>query len=235
MFMFVDRTDAGEKLAAKLLEEPLVMAAPPDKLLVLSIPRGGVVIGAAISRTLGCAHKIIAVKKLGFPGQEELAIGAIAEDEALALNKQVTQWFQSAEEDYLTIEIQRATAQLETQIQKFRHGHRLDVSGRTIILVDDGIATGETMKAALIWLLSRPSSQHPQHIFIATPVCSPKAARDLRPLVDHFICLVMPEQFWAVGQFYWDFDQVNDQEVKKYLAKPSHAAAHRVKSKPIAS
>jgi predicted phosphoribosyltransferase len=215
MFMFLDRNEAGEQLAARLLDEPLIKEATREALLVLSIPRGGVVVGAAVARILGCAHELVAVKKLGFPGQKELAIGAMAEDGVMVLNKQIVNWYQPEDGDYLTDEMARVKSQLEAHIQNLRQGRRLDLKSKIVIIVDDGIATGETMKAALVWA----RTQQPQKVLAAVPVCSPRAAGELTKLADKFICLAAPEQFWAVGQFYWDFDQVSDEEVKAYLAK----------------
>jgi predicted phosphoribosyltransferase len=219
MFLFLDRNQAGEQLATRLLDEPLVKEAARDDLLVLSIPRGGVVVGAAIARILGCAHELVAVKKLGCPGQKELAIGAMAEEGLMILNKQITRWDQPEGDDYLTEEIARVKSQLEAYIQNFRQGRGLDLQSKIVIIVDDGIATGETMKAALIWMLSRAPNQHPKKVVVAVPVCSPRAVREFTKLADKFIYLAAPEQFWAVGQFYWVFDQVSDEEVKAYLSK----------------
>ena len=219
MFMFLDRNEAGEQLAARLLDEPLVKTATRAELLVLSIPRGGVVVGAAVARILGCAHEMVAVKKLGFPGQKELAIGAMAEDGTMVLNKQISSWYQPEEGDYLTDEIARVKSQLEAYIQDLRQGRELDVRSKIVIMVDDGIATGETMKAALIWMRSRAPNQRPKEVLVAVPVCSPRAVKEFTKLADIFIYLATSEQFWAVGQFYWDFYQVSDEEVKAYLSK----------------
>lgn len=214
MFTFVDRHEAGEQLAAKLLENELIKAAAKAELLVLSIPRGGVVIGAVVAQALGCAHDIVAVKKIGFPGQKELAIGAMAEEGTLALSPQLPAWLQP-EGEYFAQELNRVKSRIDAYIQKFRQGQRLDLQAKIVILVDDGIATGETMKAALLW--SR--TQHPQHVVVAIPICSPRTVRVFEKLADTLVYLAAPDQFWAVGQFYWDFDQVSDEEVIEYLAK----------------
>jgi putative phosphoribosyl transferase len=168
---------------------------------------------------LGCTHELVAVKKLGFPGQKELAIGAMAEDGVIVLNKQLSRWYQPEAGDYLTAEIARVKSQLETYIQTLRQGRALDLRSKIVMIVDDGIATGETMKAALIWLFSRAPTQRPDKVLVAVPVCSPRAAREFTQLADKFICLAAPKSFWAVGQFYWDFDQVSDEAVKAYLSK----------------
>lgn len=225
MVFFADRTEAGEKLAEKLLDEPLIKETPRDRLLVLSIPRGGVVVGAAIAQALGCAHDVVAVKKIGFPGQEELAIGAMAEDGTVALNPQITGWFEP-EEDYIKREKEQVQAKLEAYIRKFRQGRAIDLQSKTVIVVDDGVATGETMKAAVMWLTSREPARQPQRVIVAVPVCSLAAARELAQIADELVCLSMMEWFWAIGQFYWDFDQVSDEEVIEYLSKADEI--HRV-------
>ena len=214
MFMFVDRDEAGEQLAARLLEESLVKETPKDKLLVLSIPRGGVVVGAVIARVLGCAHDIVAVKKIGFPGRDELAIGAMAEDGTPVFSHWIAAWFRPEEDsDYLTQAVGRVKEQLAAFIQKFRQGRDLELRSKLVIVVDDGIATGETMKAAIIWSRTR----QPQKVLVAVPVCSPPAAQEVARIADSFICLAVPERFVAVGEFYWNFDQISDEEVVEYL------------------
>jgi predicted phosphoribosyltransferase len=214
MFMFLDRQEAGNRLAAKLLKDKLIKAAAPAELLVLSIPRGGVVIGAALAQALDCAHEIIAVKKLGFPGQRELAMGAMAEDGTLALSSWLVSELQPGD-DYFRQELERVKSQLEAYIQKFRQGQRLDLQSKTVILADDGIATGETMKAALLWC----RSQHPKQVVVAVPICSPRAISQFKKLADKMVFLAAPAQFWAVGQFYRDFGQVSEAEVIEYLDK----------------
>lgn len=222
---FENRSEAGEKLAARLLDEPWLQHANKDDLLVLSIPRGGVVVGAAVAQVLGCAHNVIVVKKIGFPGHEELAIGAVAEDGLVILNEELSRW-SPVEEDYITQEIARIKAQVVDYIRRFRQGKALDLQSRIVIVVDDGIATGETMKAAVKWLMSRDDPYGPKKVLVAVPVCSPRAADELEKLVDKFVCLSAPEHFWAVGQFYREFWQVNDEEVVRYL-RAQQATEHR--------
>lgn len=218
LYTFLDREEAGEKLAETLLAEPLISETSPEALLVLSIPRGGVVVGAAVAQALQCAHDVIVVKKIGFPGQRELAIGAMAEEGLVVLNLELSESPTSAAKtDYLAQAQRQIKGKLEDQIQKFRQGRSLDVQDKTVIVVDDGIATGETMKAAMAWLTSKELSNRPQNILIAVPVCSPRIAQEFEPLVDRFICLARPKWFWAVGQFYWNFDSVDDHEVLEIL------------------
>lgn len=219
LFLFANRTEAGKELAAKLLEEPIIKEASAESLLVLSIPCGGVVIGAAIAGILGCAHSVIAVKKIGFPGHQELAIGAIAEDGTIVLNPRVKGQFNS----YVDQALERVKVKLEATIQKFRQGRELDLKSKTVIVVDDGIATGETMKAAVIWLRSRADPHRPRKVLVAVPVCSPHATEEFQMLTDRLVCLVTPQRFWAVGQFYWNFDQISDEEAIAYLRQTAPA------------
>jgi len=171
------------------------------------------VVGTTVARILGCAHEVIAVKKIGFPGHQEMAIGAMAEDGTIVLHPEAISQF----DDYIEQAIEAIGTQIESAIRKFRQGRVLDVSAKTVIVVDDGIATGETMKAAIVWLRSRGSTQRPKKILVAVPVCSSYAVEELGGLTDKFVCLAVPHWFWAVGQFYWDFDQVSDEEVTNHL------------------
>ena len=216
MFLFVDRSEAGEKLAVKLRDEPLIKQTSPEDLLVLSIPRGGVVVGAAIAQVLGCAHDVVVVKKIGFPGQEELAIGAMAEDGTVIISEQVTNWH-TLKDDYIKQKEAQVKDKIDTYVRKFRQGRALNLQSKTAIVVDDGIATGETMKAAVTWMTAAGQKHPPSKVLIAVPVCSPLAGPELAPLVDKFVCLSEPQRFWAVGQFYWNFDQVADAEVLRHL------------------
>lgn len=219
--LFTDRIDAGRKLASRLSDHPVIQQADKADLLVLSIPRGGVVIGDAVAKILGCPHEVIVIKKIGFPGHEELAIGAIAEDEALLLNHEILNRYRFSFAEIEPV-ISRAKAKVQHYITVFREGRALDVAGKIVIVVDDGIATGETVKAAIRWLDARGSQDAPQQIIIAVPVCSRSTARDLRGLVDHVVCLDTPTNFFAVSQFYMQFEQVDDAEVLNILrqAKP---------------
>jgi predicted phosphoribosyltransferase len=219
LFLFIDRNEAGEKLAAGLLDEPLIAEANRDELLVLSIPRGGVVVGATVARALGCAHDVVVAKKIGLPGHEEAAIGAMAEDGTVILDHWMTHEFGS----YIDQTTKQARNRIEALIHKFRQGRMLDLRAKVVIIVDDGIATGETMKAVVTWIMLKEPAQRPKKTLIAVPVCSPRVAREFAKMVDKFICLATPEIFWAVSQFYWDFDQVNDEEVIELLRQSNTA------------
>lgn len=214
---FVDRTEAGEKLAAKLLADPTIKSASKDELLVLSIPRGGVVVGAAIAQSLGCAHDVIVAKKIGFPGHQELAIGAMAEDGTTVLDPSLALWSHEEEDNYLKREMEQTQAKIAAYILKFRRGRPLVVQSKIVIVVDDGIATGETMKSAVKWLTSREPEQCPKKIIVAVPVCAPRTVPDLEDMVDTLVCLAIPKGFLAVGQFYWNFEQVSDEDVVQVL------------------
>jgi putative phosphoribosyl transferase len=215
-FLFLDRTEAGERLALKLGEEPLIKKANPAELLVLSIPRGGVVIGAAVAKALACAHEVIIAKKVGFPGRAELAIGALAEDGAALMSELIQSDF-GDKTPQLAPMIERARLQVQAYIEKFRQGRALELPDRIVILVDDGMATGETMKAAVRWV----TAGRPQKVIVAVPVCALSIVADMTGLVDRFIYLAIPEHFIAVSQFYWDFDPVSDEQVLAYLAQAS--------------
>jgi predicted phosphoribosyltransferase len=169
---------------------------------------------------------VIVVKKIGFPGQLEFAAGAMAEDGEALLNADVIAPY--CYDPYfmhdLRYQIARTRAQIAYQISEFRQGRRLHLSNATIILVDDGIATGETVKAAVHWLRAQPASNFPESIIVAAPVCSPNTAADLRLLADEVICVAFPNNFRAVGQFYQRFDQTSDDEVKRILAEQRQKA-----------
>ena len=210
--IFANREEAGEQLAAQLLQHPLIKQTAAERLQVLSIPKGGVVIGAMVAEALYCGHDVVIAKKIGAPGHPESAIGAIAEDGPAILDPNLPHWF-IADTEMIAREEAQTRKKVRAYTQNFRTDRSLEVYGKTVILVDDGIATGETVKAAVYWLKSLGVEARPAKILIAVPVASPRAALELRPLVDEFICLMSPVSFWAVGQFYFDFHQIDDAEV----------------------
>ena len=168
-------------------------------------------VGAAIAQALGCPHQVVVVKKIGFPGREELAIGAITEDGTLIRSQDIAS---SPDLDrYVEQKKETLKAKIKVSIKQFRQGNSLDLQAKTVILVDDGVATGETMKAAVVWGTTKEPSQRPDKVLMAVPVCSPPAAKELVELADKLVCIAIPHQFWAVGQFYWDFDPVSDDHV----------------------
>lgn len=218
--MFQNRIQAGQLLAQKLLADPALRLSESDAAdwLVLSIPRGGVVIGDQVSKLSGCEHDVLIARKIGFPGHEEMAIGAVAEDDKVLLNPDIFSWYHL---NIASVEpvIARARSRVTNYITLFRQGKALQLADRNVILVDDGIATGETLKAAIRWLRSLPARYAPAQVVVAVPVCSPSTALELEPLADRLIYLDAPEGFVSVGQYYVEFEQVSDQEVLALLGR----------------
>jgi predicted phosphoribosyltransferase len=215
--LFRDRHDAGQQLAQRLK----AYAACPEA-IVLALPRGGVPVGYEVARSLGAPLEAFIVRKLGVPGHRELAMGALAAGGVRVLNANVV-WAlgpraQRALERVTAKEIQ----ELKRREERYR-GERPfpKLQGRTVILVDDGLATGATMRAAAQAV--RP--QAPKALVVAVPVASEPTCRALRDQVDELICAFMPENFAAVGQFYQDFSQTSDEEVRELLARASSAAS----------
>lgn len=212
--MFTDRKAAGFHLARRLAHCPNIMQVKRDNLLVVSIPRGGVVIGNIGARMLGCPHDILIVKKIGFPDYGEFAIGAVAEDGTVLLNHELIAQCELAPEQ-VNAAIAIARDKVEDYVRIFRHGDLPYVTGKTVILVDDGIATGETLKVAICWL--REMNHRAEKVIVAVPVCSPRVITELAELADEVVCLCVPQDFIAVGQYYSDFSQVSEMEVLDIL------------------
>ncbi len=216
--MFRDRFDAGEALAHRLREY-----AGRSDVIVLALPRGGVPVGFVVGRELGVPLDVFVVRKLGTPGQPELAMGAIASGGVRVLNRDVV--------DALGIpdwEIEEVTqheqAELERRERQYR-GERaaLDVDGKAVILVDDGLATGSSMRAAAAALRKSGASQ----IVVAVPVASRSTCEQLRQEGYEVVCATMPEPFFAVGQWYKDFAQTGDDEVRELLDRSVSNADER--------
>ncbi|MCX8049399.1 MAG: phosphoribosyltransferase [Methylohalobius sp.] len=210
MLPFADRTEAGQRLA-----EALSRYAGRRDLLVLALPRGGVPVAFEVAERLGAELDVIVVRKLGVPYQEELAMGAIASGGAKVLNQDVIASIGLSEDEIETV-AQREAQELARRERIFR-GERPfpQVKGRTVILVDDGLATGATMRAAVAAL----RQLEPSAIVVAVPVAPPDTAARLRAEVDDLVCLATPEAFYAVGQWYVDFSQLSDEDVRDLLAK----------------
>jgi predicted phosphoribosyltransferase len=215
--MFRDREDAALQLAKRLkgrvLHDPLVLA----------IPRGGVVTGAALARELGADLDVVLARKLRAPGQPELAIGAVSEDGQLYLNHHARDYLDRIE-DYLAQERRLQLAEIERRKKLFR-GVRppAPIVGRSVIVTDDGIATGSTMIAAL----QAVKTQNPREVIVAVPVASPDRLAEVRRWCNEVVCLIAPEAFWAIGQFYEDFSQVDDEEVIHLLRDFAPSAQRR--------
>ncbi|HUG54577.1 MAG TPA: phosphoribosyltransferase [Vicinamibacteria bacterium] len=207
--LFRDRTDAGRQLLSRLGSH----SGRPD-VLVLGLPRGGIPVAYEVARGLGAPLDVFLVRKLGVPGQEELAMGAIATGGVRVLNRDVVDALHIPPDviDRVAAEEGRELARRE---QSYR-GHRPepDVAGKTVILVDDGLATGSSMRAAVAAL----RQQRPDRIVVAVPVAARSTCEDLRREVDEIVCFATPEPFMAVGRFYQDFSQTTDDEVRELLA-----------------
>ena len=204
---FADREEAGWMLVERLRGETL------EKPLVLAIPRGGVEIGAVLARGLGAELDVVLSRKLRAPHQPELALGAVSESGEVYLNH-----FASAMTDagdaYVEAERQRQLAEIERRRALIRAVRpQAPIAGRTVIVTDDGIATGATMIAALHTVRAAGARE----IIVAVPVGAPDRIDAIRPLCDRVVCLQEPEAFWAIGQFYRDFEQVDDERVLELL------------------
>jgi predicted phosphoribosyltransferase len=206
--VFVDRRDAGRRLADKLT----AYADRPD-LVVLALPRGGVPVAAEVARALGAPLDVFVVRKLGAPGAEELAMGAVASGGVRVLNDDVVRGLGIASEviDAVTAAEQRELVRRERVYRGDRPPP--DVKGRTAILVDDGLATGASMLAAIAAL----RRLEPAHITVAVPTASRDTCEALRAHVDDVVCAITPEPFHAVGLWYEDFSQTSDDEVRGLL------------------
>jgi predicted phosphoribosyltransferase len=211
MAMFRDRNDAGEKLADALAG--LHLADP----VVFALPRGGVPVAVPVARRLNAPLDLLLVRKIGAPGHEELAAGAVVDGAVheAVFNKAVLRMLGMEEADFAP-EINRKLAEIETRRATYLGGAApVPVEGRTAIVVDDGIATGATVKAALLGLRRR----NPASVVLAIPVAPPDSLAELRPLVDRVVCLDAPTDFYAVGAHYHYFPQVEDEEVVTLLAE----------------
>jgi len=208
MNRFRDRRHAGQYLAEKLQKY-----AHKPKTIVLGLPRGGVVVAYEIAQKLGLPLDIILVRKLGVPGYEELAMGAIASGGVQVLNEEVIRSMNISEEQIQSIAAKEAR-ELKRREAAYRSNRPpLDLKDYTIILVDDGLATGATMRAAVAAL----RKQNPRKIIIAVPTASPDTCEEFRAKVDDIICGITPSPFQAVGLWYEDFSQTSDQEVQDLL------------------
>lgn len=205
--MFRDREDAARQLAQKLKgrewHDPLVLA----------IPRGGVITGAVLARELGAELDVVLSRKLRCPGQPELALGAISEEGQVYLNHDAEE-FALGIKDYLDAERRHQLSEIARRKKLFRSVRpQAPVTGRSVIVTDDGIATGSTMIAAL----QSVKTQNPHEIIVAVPVAAPDRLKEVGRWCDEVVCLLSPEVFWAIGEFYEDFSQVEDEEVVALL------------------
>ena len=203
MTYFTDRVDAGKRLASALKD------FSGKHGIVLAIPRGGVVVGFEIAKALSLPLDIIIPRKIGAPENPELAIGAVAEDGTAILDNQLIKYLGVGNE-YIEIETKRQKHEIGRRLKLYRQDSSYPtLKGLDVIVVDDGIATGSTMKAALASVKNRGASS----VTVAVPVGPPSTIEELGKIADRVICLYMPEYFQAIGEFYSDFSQTSDEEV----------------------
>jgi len=211
---FSDRTEAGRLLAKQLKPN---YANCPD-LLVLGLPRGGVPVAYEIAKVLHAPLDICIVRKLGVPGHKELAMGAIATGGMMVLNEDLVHSLGISQKSIEQVVV-REWQELQRRDRLYRGSRPIpDLGHRTIILVDDGIATGSTLKAAL----STIQQQQPKHIVIAVPVAPPDVCNELKAEVNEVVCLLTPKWLYSIGLWYDDFSPTSDEEVCNLLARNIH-------------
>jgi putative phosphoribosyl transferase len=215
---FPNRIEAGRQLAGKLAKY-----AGRDDVIVLGLPRGGAPVAFEVAQRLGAPLDVFIVRKLGVPGFEELAAGAIASGGVRVLNEDVVRAIPHAHEAIEAVTV-RETAELERREQIYREGRPPpELRGRIVILVDDGLATGATMRAAVRALRQCGAAK----IVVAVPVGPPDTCRELQEEADETICLSTPPFFQAVGQYYEDFSQTSDEDVRELLSQAAQAMSGR--------
>ncbi|MFW6107367.1 MAG: phosphoribosyltransferase [bacterium] len=210
MSRFPNRAEAGRRLAEKLDEY-----AGRDDVVVLALPRGGVAVGFEVAKALRAPLDVYLVRKLGVPGHEELAMGAIASGGVRVLNREVLRATGIPNQA-----VERVAAREQQELQRREQAYRGDrpppqLEQRAAILVDDGLATGATMRAAV----GAVRQQHPAAIVVATPTGSRSACAALEDSVDGCVCLITPEPFYGVGAWYEEFPQLTDEEVRDLLRR----------------
>jgi predicted phosphoribosyltransferase len=217
MTRFKDRVEAGQVLA-----RALSAYVGRDDVTVLALPRGGVPVAHEVAEALDAPLDVFVVRKLGVPGHEELAMGAIASGGVRVLNENVVGPLRISPRD-----IDRVAAREEQELSRREREYRggappADVLGRTVILVDDGLATGASMRAAVLALRQR----RPAWLVVAVPVGAPSTCAEFVEAADDVVCARTPEPFYAVGQWYEDFSQTSDEDVRDLVAHARHRLAH---------
>jgi len=205
---FRDRTEAGRRLARELSDY-----AGRSDIIVLGLPRGGVPVAYEVARALGAPLDVFVVRKIGLPQHEELAMGAIASGGARVLSEDVIRMYGVSRDD-----IERVTAVESRELARRERQYRgdrpfPDLSGKTVILVDDGLATGSSMRVAVLAL----RQEKPKAIVVAVPVAAAETCEAFRDVSDDIVCAITPEPFYAVGLWYEDFSQTSDEEVHDLL------------------
>ena len=213
---FPNRAEAG-----RLLAEKLENYVGRSDVVVLGLPRGGVPVAYEVAQRLGAPLDVFVVRKLGVPGFEELAAGAIASGGVRVLNEDVVRALPNADQLIESV-TEKETVELERREQTYRDGRPApELRDRVVILVDDGLATGATMRAAVAALRQRGVAK----IVVAAPVGAPDTCRELEQEADETICAIAPEFFQAVGQYYEDFSQTSDEEVRELLSRAAQRTA----------
>ena len=216
---FIDRRHAGRVLASRLANY-----SNRDDVIVLALPRGGVPVAYEVASALAAPMDVFLVRKLGTPGHRELAMGAIATGGVRVLNEDVVRWYGISE-----AAIERVVREEQEELARRELAYRgdrqpPDLANRIVILIDDGLATGSTMRAAA----HAVRAQRPARVIVAVPVGAPQTCGELAAIVDEVICANTPEPFSAVGQWYVNFDQTTDDEVRELLRKSAATPqAHR--------
>jgi predicted phosphoribosyltransferase len=207
MTIFKNRKEAGRLLAAHLEE------FRGKALIILAIPRGGIVIGREVAMALGAPLDIVVTRKIGAPSQPEFAIGAITQDGNLILDEESSRMV-GASAAYLRSESQRQFKEVKARLKRYREGRPYPpLKGKLVVIVDDGIATGHTVKAAIMSV----RRHEPLSVVVAVPVAPGESIAQISRDADKVICLQTPEPFFAIGEFYEDFEQVTDDEVRDTL------------------
>lgn len=214
MVYFSDRKDAGKQLASALTDFSFKEG------MVLAIPRGGVVVGYEIASALNFKLDVIVPRKIGTPDNPELAIGAVTEDGTMILDDSLIMYL-GVSNDYIYQESERQKQEIRRRQKFYRQGvSEPEIKDKNVIVVDDGIATGYTMKAALASVRNRGAAT----LTVAIPVGPPSTIKELEGQADNIVCLYTPEYFQAIGQFYSDFSQTTDEEVIELLKKQKSPA-----------
>jgi putative phosphoribosyl transferase len=209
--IFSNRTEAGRLLGDAL--QPL----KGQNVIVLAIPRGGVSVAKEAASAIGAPLDLVITRKIGAPGNPELAVGAVTQEGEVIANPELMKRLQITD-DYLRNESVRQLGEIKSKMKKYRGNRpypRLD--GKTVVIVDDGVATGSTIQAAV----RSVKRMNAAHIILAVPVAPQETISELSKIVDQVICLSTPEQFYAVGEFYREFEQVEDEKVREILSTMS--------------
>jgi putative phosphoribosyl transferase len=217
---FADRREAGVELASKLRH-----LANRNDVVVLALPRGGVPVAYEVAEALNAPLDIFLVRKLGLPGHPELAMGAIASGGVRITNAEVVRFY-GVSSTAIDVIARSERLELERREREYRRGRAMtDLRDKIVILVDDGLATGSTMRAAV-----EAVRQHePVHVIVAVPVGAPETCEEFADITDETVCARTPDQFYAVGQWYRDFSQTTDEEVRSLLQAHGHRQTQRTR------